>query len=62
MNFRCHSRASHGTLTTHEHGGVFPDETFEAVGADGDELVVQRYGDGWGISWTKVVVSPPTSD
>jgi hypothetical protein len=52
----------HGTLTTHERGAVLPDETFDRLwGADGDELVVQRYGDGWGISWTKVVAFPPTS-
>jgi hypothetical protein len=52
-----------GTLTTHERGGVPPDETIEGLwGADGDELVVQRYGDGWGISWAKVVASPPASD
>jgi hypothetical protein len=37
----------HGTLTTHERGAVLPDETFDRLwGADGDELVVQRYGDG----------------
>lgn len=52
-----------GTLTTHERGGVLPDETFDRLwGTDGDELVAQRYRDGWGISWTKVVASPPTSD
>lgn len=43
--------------------GEFHDFLFSPVlGAEGDELVVQRYGDGWGISWTKVVASPPTSD
>jgi len=36
-----------GTLMTHEHGGVLPDETFYRLWrADGDELVVQRYRDG----------------
>lgn len=48
-----------GTLTTHERGGVLPDETFERLwGADGDELVVHRHGDGQGISWAKVSASP----
>jgi hypothetical protein len=52
-----------GTLMTHERGGVPPDDTIEGLwGAHGDELVVQRYGDGWGISWVKVVASPPASD
>jgi hypothetical protein len=52
-----------GTLMTHERGGVPPDETVEELwGADGDELVVQRYGDGWGISWAKVVPSPSTPE
>jgi hypothetical protein len=52
-----------GTLTTHERGGVLPDETLDRLwGADGDQLVVHRYGDGWGISWAKVVASPSTSD
>jgi hypothetical protein len=52
-----------GILTTHERGGVPPDETFERLwDADGDELVVQRYGDGWGISWAKVVASSSPSD
>jgi hypothetical protein len=45
-----------GTLTTHDRNGVLPDTTFDRLwGADGDELVVHRYGDGWGISWAKVV-------
>lgn len=52
-----------GTLMTHERGGVPPDETIEWLwGADGDELVVQRYGDGWGISWAKVSASPSSPD
>jgi hypothetical protein len=52
-----------GTLMTHERGGVPPDEMFERLwGADGDELVVQRYGDGWGISWAKVVSSSSPSE
>ncbi len=52
-----------GTLSRHERRGVLPDETIEELwGADGDQLVVQRYEDGWGISWVKVVASPPASD
>ena len=48
-----------GTLATHERGGVLPAETFERLwGADGDELVVHRYGDGRGISWARVSASP----
>ena len=47
------------TLTTHERGGVLPDETLDRLwGADGDELVVHRYEDGWGISWARVLASP----
>ena len=52
-----------GTITTHDRNGVLPDETFEQLwGADGDELVVHRHGDGWGISWAKVAASPSTPD
>jgi hypothetical protein len=52
-----------GTLTTHERGGVLPDETLDRLwGADGDELVVHRLGDGWGISWARVSASPSTPD
>lgn len=44
-----------GTLTTLDRNGVLQDETFEELwGADGDELVVHRHGDGWGISWARV--------
>ena len=52
-----------GTLTTHEPGGVLPDETLDRLwGADGDELVVNRHGDGRGISWARVSASPSTPD
>jgi hypothetical protein len=52
-----------GTITTHDRNGVLPAETFEQLwGADGDELVVHRHGDGWGISWAKVAASPSTPD
>jgi hypothetical protein len=52
-----------GTLTTHDRNGIPPDETFDRLwGADGDELVVHRHGDGWGISWAKVLASPSIPD
>ena len=52
-----------GTITTHDRDSIPPDETFDRLwGADGDELVVHRYGDGWGISWAKVSTPPATPD
>jgi hypothetical protein len=52
-----------GTITTHDRDSIPPDETFDRLwGADGDELVVHRYGDGWGISWAKVSASPSSPD
>jgi hypothetical protein len=52
-----------GTLTTHEQNGVLPDETLDRLwGADGDELVVHRHGDGLGISWARVSASPSTPE
>ena len=52
-----------GTITTHGRDSIPPDETFDRLwGADGDELVVHRHGDGWGISWAKVSTSPATPD
>jgi hypothetical protein len=52
-----------GTLTTQDRNGVLLDETLDRLwGADGDELVVHRLGDGWGISWAKVLASPSTLD
>jgi len=52
-----------GTLTAYDGNGLPPAEAFERLwGADGDELVVHRYGDGWGISWAKVSASPSTLD
>jgi hypothetical protein len=52
-----------GTLTAYDRNGLPPDEAFERLwGTDGDELVVHRYGDGWGISWAKVSTSPSTPD
>jgi hypothetical protein len=52
-----------GTLTTHGRDGIPPDETFDRLwGADGEELVVHRHGDGWGVSWAKVEASPTTAE
>lgn len=52
-----------GSLTTYDRNGLPPDEAFERLwGADGDELLVHRYGDGWGISSTKVSASPSSPD
>ena len=52
-----------GTITMHDRDTIPPDETFDQLwGADGDELVVHRYGDGWGIFWAKVSTSPTTPD
>jgi len=46
-----------------DRDSIPPDETFDRLwGADGDELVVHRYGDGWGISWAKVSTPPATPD
>ena len=33
---------------------------FRLWGADGNKLVVQRQGDGWGLSWARVSASPST--
>ncbi len=52
-----------GSLTAYDGNGLPPDEAFQRLwGADGDELVVHRYGDGWGISWAKVSASPSSPD
>jgi hypothetical protein len=52
-----------GTLTAYDRNGLPPDDTFERLwGSDGDELLVHRYGDGWGISWAKVSASPSSPD
>jgi hypothetical protein len=52
-----------GTLTTQDRNGVLLNETLDCLwGADGDELVVHRLGDGWGISWARVSASPSTPD
>ena len=52
-----------GTLTAYDRNGLPPNETFERLwGSDGDELLVHKYGDGWGISWAKVSASASSPD
>jgi hypothetical protein len=52
-----------GTITTRDRDSIPPDETFDRLfGADRDELVVHRHGDGWGISWAKVSASSSSPD
>jgi hypothetical protein len=49
-----------GTITKYDPSKIAPDGTFFFLwGADGNELVTQRQGDGWGLSWAKV--SAPTT-
>jgi hypothetical protein len=44
-----------GTITKYDPSEIAPDGTFFYLwGADGNELVMQRQGDGWGLSWAKV--------
>ena len=44
-----------GTITRYDPSKIAPDGTFLYLwGADGNELVMQREGDGWGLSWAKV--------
>lgn len=57
-----------GAVTKHDPDEIAPDGTFLYLwGADGDELVVRRQGDGWGLSWARVsgtattAISPLTS-
>jgi hypothetical protein len=50
-----------GTVTKYDPNEIAPDGTFFYLwGADGNELVVQREGDGWGLSWAKVSASVTT--
>jgi hypothetical protein len=52
-----------GALTTVDLNSMPADETFDRLwGADGNELVVHRIGDGWGISWAKVCISAAIPD
>jgi hypothetical protein len=52
-----------GTVTKHDRDEIAPDGTFLYLwGAQGDELVLQRQGDGWGLSWARVSGSTITAD
>jgi hypothetical protein len=52
-----------GTVTKFDPNEITPDGTFQYLwGADGDDLVVQRQGDGWGLSWARVTASVTTSN
>jgi hypothetical protein len=44
-----------GTITKYDPSKIAPDDTFFYLwGADGNELVMERQGDGWGLSWARV--------
>ena len=52
-----------GTITEYDPKEIVPDATFlQLWGADGNELVVQRAGDGWGLSWARVSAPATTSN
>jgi len=52
-----------GTVTKYDPNEIAPDGTFFYLwGADGNELVVQREGDGRGLSWAKVSAASVTTD
>ena len=52
-----------GTITKHDPDEIAAEGTFLNLwGADGNELVVQRQGDGKGLSWAKVSASVTTAD
>lgn len=52
-----------GAHMSYDSNGVPPDGAFFRLwGADGNELVVQRQGDGWGLSWARVSPSSTTPD
>ena len=52
-----------GTIVKRDPYEIAPDGTFLGLwGADGNDLVVQRQGDGWGLSWAKVSASVTTAD
>jgi len=47
-----------GTITRYDPNKIAPDGTFFYLwGAYGNELVMERQGDGWGPSWAKVSTS-----
>jgi hypothetical protein len=50
-----------GAHLSYDPNGIAPDGAFFRLwGADGNELVVQRQGDGWGLSWATVSASSAT--
>jgi hypothetical protein len=52
-----------GTVTEYEPEEIIPGGTFfQLWGADGNELVLQRAGDQWGLSWARVSASATTSN
>ena len=52
-----------GTVTKYDPNEIAPDGTFFYLwGAEGNELVVQREGNGWGLSWARVSASVRTAD
>ena len=52
-----------GTITKYDPSKIAPDGTFLYLwGADGNELVMERQGDGWGLSWAKVTSSATVSN
>jgi hypothetical protein len=52
-----------GTITKYDPSKIAPDGTFFYLwGADGNDLVVQRQGDGWGLSWARVSASATASN
>jgi hypothetical protein len=52
-----------GTVTKQNRDGGFADETFERVfGADGDEIVLHRLGDGPSVSWARVTATFSSPD
>jgi hypothetical protein len=52
-----------GTITKYDPSKIAPDGTFFYLwGADGNELVMERQGDGWGLSWARVSASLTTAN
>jgi hypothetical protein len=52
-----------GTQTTYDNYKEVPDQTvIGLVGADGDELVVRRVGDGPALAWAKIIPATSGSD
>ncbi len=52
-----------GTITKYDPSKIAPDGTFLYLwGADGNELVMRRQGDGWGLTWARVSASATASN